>query len=78
MLFLLPSALCALPSVRIPPVIRTITATIAAELAEAVFGGHHYRILFMLGAVLFAITFISNLAGDLVIHRLKAKMEGKR
>jgi len=32
----------------------------------------------MLGAVLFAITFLSNLAGDLVIHRLKAKLEGKR
>ena len=28
---------------------RTITATIAAELAETVFGGHHYRILFTIG-----------------------------
>ena len=56
---------------------RTITATIAAELAEAVFGGHHYRILFMLGTVLFAVTFLTNLAGDLIIHRLKGKLEGK-
>ena len=30
-----------------------ITATIAAEMAEAVSGGHHYRILFLLGALLF-------------------------
>jgi phosphate transport system permease protein len=48
---------------------RTITATIAAELAETVFGGNHYRILFMLGTVLFAVTFVSN---------LKARLEGKR
>ncbi|MBA4150049.1 MAG: phosphate ABC transporter permease subunit PstC [Verrucomicrobia bacterium] len=56
---------------------RTITATIAAEMAEAVFGGHHYRILFMLGMLLFAVTFISNLLGDIVIHRLKGRLEGK-
>jgi phosphate transport system permease protein len=57
---------------------RTMTATIAAELAEAVFGGHHYRMLFMLGTVLFVVTFLSNLAGDLVIHRLKRQLEGKK
>lgn len=57
---------------------RSITTTIAAEMAEAVAGSHHYRILFMLGALLFAVTFISNLVGDVVIHRLKARMEGKR
>ena len=57
---------------------RTITATIAAELAEAVFGGHHYRILFMIGALLFLVTFLSNMAGEVVMQRLKKKMEGKR
>jgi len=57
---------------------RSITTTIAAEMAEAVAGGHHYRILFMLGAVLFAVTFLSNMAGDLIIHRLKGRLEGKR
>ena len=57
---------------------RTMTATIAAELAETVFGGAHYRILFMLGALLFVVTFVSNLAAELVIGRLKLKLEGKR
>ncbi len=57
---------------------RTMTATIAAELAETVVGGHHYRMLFMIGTLLFAVTFVSNLAGDLVIHRLKGRLEGKR
>ena len=56
---------------------RTITATIAAELAEAVFGGHHYRMLFMLGTLLFAVTFCANWLADAVIHRLKLKLEGK-
>lgn len=57
---------------------RTITATIAAELGEAVMGGPHYRILFMIGVLLFVVTFLSNLAGELVMHRLKNRLEGKR
>jgi len=56
---------------------RSITATIAAEMAEAVAGGHHYRVLFTLGALLFAVTFISNMIGDVVMHRLKHKLEGR-
>jgi len=57
---------------------RSITTTIAAEMAEAVAGGPHYRILFMLGALLFAATFASNMIGDIVIHRFKNRLEGKR
>lgn len=57
---------------------RSITATIAAEMAEAVSGGHHYRILFLLGALLFAVTFATNLAGEFVIQQFKAKLEGKK
>ena len=56
---------------------RTMTATIAAELAETVTHGPHYRILFMLGTLLFVVTFVSNLAADVVIHRLKHKLEGR-
>jgi phosphate transport system permease protein len=57
---------------------RTITATIAAELAETVFFGPHYRILFTIGLLLFTVTFVANLAGDIVINRLKSRLEGKR
>jgi phosphate transport system permease protein len=57
---------------------RSITATVAAEMAEAVAGGPHYRILFLLGALLFAATFVSNMAGEFVIHRFKRKLEGKQ
>ncbi len=54
-----------------------MTATIAAELAETVFGGHHYRILFRIGAMLFLVTFLSNMVADIIIHRLKSGLEGK-
>lgn len=57
---------------------RTMTATIAAELAETVFGGNHYRVLFMIGTLLFAVTFISNLIAGQVIYQLKHKLEGKK
>jgi len=57
---------------------RSITTTIAAEMAEAVSGGPHYQILFMLGALLFAATFVSNMIGEVVINRFKLKLEGKR
>lgn len=78
MIVLMASGNASILSASIFDSMRTLTATIAAELAEAVFGGHHYRILFMLGALLFAVTFIANLAGDVVIHRLKSRLEGKR
>jgi phosphate transport system permease protein len=56
---------------------RTITATLAAEMGETVFGGAHYRVLFLIGSLLFVVTFLSNLMADIVIHRLKNKLEGK-
>ncbi len=57
---------------------RSITTTIAAEMAEAVAGNHHYRVLFLLGTILFAVTFVTNLLGDIFIHRLKRRLEGKQ
>lgn len=39
---------------------RTITATIAAELGESSQGGIHFKALFALGCILFIITFITN------------------
>jgi ABC-type uncharacterized transport system, permease component len=56
---------------------RTITATIAAEMGEVVQGSGHYRILFLIGVLLFAVTFLMNLLADVVMHRLKFRMEGK-
>ena len=41
--------------------VRTITATIALELGEAPKDGSHYQALFILGCILFVLTFIINL-----------------
>lgn len=49
-----------IPNTLLQPV-RTIPATIAAELGEAPNGGIHYKALFALGCILFILTLIINL-----------------
>jgi phosphate transport system permease protein len=51
--------------------VRTLTATIASELGESVAGSMHYRVLFVIGLVLFAITFAINLIADLVVKGIR-------
>jgi len=51
--------------------IRTLTATIAAELGETVAGETHYRVLFVIGLVLFAVAFAVNLTADLVVKGIR-------
>lgn len=67
--------LCTGHAVNIPKTLtdpaRTLTATIASELGEAVNGGDHYRVLFLIGVVLFAITFVVNLIADLVVKGIR-------
>ena len=53
--------------------VRTLTANIAAELGEAPAGSDHYRVLFLTGVLLFTLTFLVNLAADLVIRGIKKK-----
>ena len=50
-----------------------LTATIAAELGETAKGSDHYRILFVLGTLLFLITFLVNITADLVIRGIKKR-----
>jgi len=51
--------------------LRTIPATIAAELGEAPAGGAHYQSLFLLGVVLFFITLIINFSVEYISSRQK-------
>lgn len=61
-----------IPSSIFDPV-RTLTATIAAEMGETVRGGLHYRALFAIGLVLFSITFIINFIADLFSNKNKKR-----
>ncbi len=49
--------------------VRTIPATIAAELGEAPHGGVHYQALFVLGCVLFLITLVISISAELISKR---------
>ncbi len=49
--------------------VRTMTATIAAEMGETVQYSPHYFALFAIGLVLFLITFVINLIADLALRR---------
>ncbi|MCA9742293.1 MAG: phosphate ABC transporter permease subunit PstC [Deferribacteres bacterium] len=53
--------------------VRTLTATIAAELGEAPVGSDHYQVLFIIGILLFTITFIVNLTADLIVKGIRGK-----
>ncbi|MFC1491814.1 phosphate ABC transporter permease subunit PstC [Nitrospinota bacterium] len=55
--------------------VRTMTATIAGELGAAAEGSLEYHVLFLVGAVLFSITFFLNLAAETVIGRMRKKLK---
>ena len=49
--------------------VRTMTATIAAEMGEVAQGSTHFHVLFAIGIVLFVITFLVNLVASFAIFR---------
>ena len=49
--------------------VRTMTATIAAEMGEVAQGSTHFHVLFAIGIALFVITFLINLVASLAIFR---------
>lgn len=62
-----------IPTTILQPV-RTLTATIAAEMGETARGSDHYHALFAIGIVLFIITLAINTAADAVLHRMRRGM----
>jgi phosphate transport system permease protein len=48
--------------------VRTMTATIAAEMGETAYHSNHYYALFAVGLILFAITFITNSIADWAVR----------
>jgi len=53
--------------------VRTLTATIAAELGESPLHSDHYQALFIIGILLFFITFIINITADVIIKGIREK-----
>jgi phosphate transport system permease protein len=49
--------------------IRTMTATIAAEMGEVAQGSMHYSVLFAVGILLFLLTFIINAFASSIMMR---------
>lgn len=52
---------------------RALSANIAVEMPESEVGSTHYRILFLAGFVLFAVTFFFNTVAEVVRQRLRTK-----
>jgi phosphate transport system permease protein len=55
--------------------VRTMTATIAAEMGEVAHGSVHYHVLFAVGLTLFLITFVVNLAAAMVVFQQTKRSE---
>ena len=53
--------------------VRTLTATIAAELGETVKGDPHYQVLFVIGIVLMVIALVVNLTADIVVKGIRGQ-----
>lgn len=55
--------------------VRTMTATIAAEMGEVATGSVHYQVLFFIAIVLFLITLLVNVISSAVIFRQRKRTE---
>ena len=57
---------------------RTLSANIATELPEAVKNSTHYRVLFLAGLVLFAMTFVINTVAEMVRRHFRKRFRQRR
>jgi phosphate transport system permease protein len=77
MIALMATGNAALVSTDILESVRTMAATIGAEMAEVEFHSVHYGVLFLIGAVLFVITFTLNAVAEFYVRkRLLKRFQG--
>ena len=69
MIVLMATGNAALFSANIFEPVRTMSATIGAEMAEVVFGETHYNVLFFIGSILFLFTFLLNAIAEIFIRQ---------
>ena len=77
MIVLMATGNAALMSLDIFQPVRTMSATIGAEMAEVVFGDTHYNVLFLIGSILFLFTFALNAVAEFYVRaRLLKRFRG--
>jgi phosphate transport system permease protein len=57
--------------------VRTMTATIAAEMGEVAQGSTHYHMLFAIGLILFLFTLIVNIVASVVVMRSRRQRDAR-
>ncbi|MCE1188703.1 MAG: phosphate ABC transporter permease subunit PstC [Ignavibacteria bacterium] len=78
MIVLMATGNAALGSFSIFDPVRTFSATIGAEMAEVVFGDNHYTMLFLIGSLLFIVTFALNAVAEFwVRNKLLKRFRGE-
>lgn len=55
--------------------VRTMTATIAAEMGEVARGSTHYHVLFLIGIILFLISLVVNITASAVVFKQVKRQE---
>jgi phosphate transport system permease protein len=55
--------------------VRTMTATIAAEMGEVANNSTHYHVLFLIGIILFLISLVVNVTASALVYRQKRTQE---
>jgi phosphate transport system permease protein len=70
MIALMATGNAALTSINPFESVRTLSATIGAEMAEVVFGDTHYSVLFLIGSLLFIFTFTLNAIAEFYIKNI--------
>ncbi len=76
MVVLMASGNAAITSLSLGDSVRSLSATIAAEMGEVVVGSPHYSLLFFIGVELFVITFLLNMFAAMYTQRLIKKLSG--
>jgi len=77
MIVLMASGNAAVVSPRLTDSVRSLSATIAAEMGEVVVGSAHYSVLFFIGVQLFMVTFILNFAANWWVTRFIKRTVGR-
>jgi phosphate transport system permease protein len=76
MIVLMATGNAALLSWNLVEPVRTMSATIGAEMAEVVFGDAHYNVLFFIGVLLFIFSFTLNAVAEFIVRQRMMKRFG--